>query len=196
MGRGIVIFVILIAVIFAAGCRGGIRAQAYVEDTHHHEPEPAPVESDFYPWFLGFEMVDSLGIDSGNYVDYIPELDPYIDEGIFEVYWSVDAVRDYIVEYRINDIPDVQGSRLIDAELCGLGLSCNADGYQYCQYNPDFTLMCDVAYPAYEDINSTFDPLDVADMVYDIPETLYFVMQICDTQSDYCESEAIPVLLY
>ncbi len=193
MGRTIIITILLIAVIFAAGCRGGVHTDVYIEDDHHSH---AYYESDFYPQFYGFDMVDSFGIDTANFTNYVPEIDPYVDDGFFEVYWDVDATRDYIVEYRINDIPGVSGSRLIDAELCGIGLTCNATGFQYCQYTPEFTLMCDVAYPAYEDLNSTLDPLDINDMITDLPETLYFVMQICDTESNYCEVEALPVLLY
>lgn len=198
MGRTIVVFVLIIAVIFAAGCRGGAYGEVYVEDDHyHHEPDHHDDNDDLYlPWLLGFNVVDSLGNSTEDYVNYVAELDPYIDEGFFEVYWDVDAVNNYIVEYRINDIPDVVGSRLIDAEVCGWGLPCDASGYQFCQYNPDFTLSCDVITPAYADIDSMRYPLDISDMVYDIPETLYLILQICDTRSDYCEFEALPALFF
>lgn len=194
MSRVITLFVIIIAIIFAAGCRGGIHSDVYVEDDHHHDHEPEP--EDFYPWLLAYGVVDSYGYSTFDNPDFIPELDPYIDDGYFEVEWEVDAVRDYIVEYRINDVPDVNGSRLIDAELCGVGLSCDEVGYQFCQYTPDFTLACDVSYQAYEGVNSSLDPLDISDMVFDLPETLYLVVQICDTESSYCEFDAMPVLLY
>lgn len=198
MGRAIAIFVLIIAIIFAAGCRGGAYGGVYVEDTHdHYEPEPHDDDDDLYlPWLLAFNVVDSFGYSTEDSQSYIPELDPYIDDGFFEVEWDVDAVHDYIVEYRINDIPDVAGSRLIDAELCGWGLACDATGYQFCQYNPDFTISCDVITPAYPDLDSMRYPLDISDMVYDIPETLYLVLQICDTRSSYCEFEVTPALFY
>lgn len=197
MGRSIVIFVLVIAVIFAAGCRGGVHGEVYVEDHHHYEPDHHDDNDDLYvPWLLGFNVVDSFGTSTEDFVNYTPELDPYIDDGFFEVYWEVDAVHNYIVEYRVNDIPDVAGSRLIDAEICGWGLACDTSGYQFCQYNPDFTLSCDVITPAYPDIDSMRYPLDISDMVYDLPETLYLVLQICDTRSNYCEFEALPGLFY
>lgn len=197
MGRPIIIFVLIIAVIFMAGCKGGVNGEVYIEDTHYHQ-EPANTHSgtSYLPWLNSFNVVDSYGNSTENSGSYVPEFDPYIDDGFFEVYWDVDAVRDYIVEYRINDIPDVLGSRLIDAELCGWGLACDETGYQFCQYNPDFTVSCDVVTPAYTDVNSIAYPLDFSDMVYDLPETLYLVIQICDTQSNYCEFEATPALFY
>ena len=193
MNKGILIFILLLAVIFAAGCKGGVHGDVYVEDDHHHDSgSPA----DTWPYLLDFHIIDSYGISTEDDYYHTPELDPYEAEGIFDVYWDADVVNDYIVEYRINDIPAIDGSRLIDAELCGIGLPCDLQGWQICQYNADFSMSCDVSTQAYEDINSTYDPLYFDDLVSALPETLYFVMQVCDTLSSYCEYDTKPLLLY
>jgi hypothetical protein len=80
----------------------------------------------------------------------------------------------------------VAGSRLIDAEMCGQCLSIDDGGYQFCRNAPDFTLACDVYFQAYEGVNSSLEPVDMSDLVFDLPEILYLVMQICDTESNYC----------
>lgn len=197
MGRAIALFIPIVAIIFMAACKGGVYGGAYVEDSHyHHEPEQHVSAENYYPWLEGFYVVDSFGFSVDSSSSSVPELDPYVDDGVFEVEWEVDAVRDYIVEYRINDIPDVVGSRLIDAELCGWGLACDTTGYQFCQYNPDFTLSCDVVTPAYVNVDSYLHPLDISDMIFSLPESLYLIMQICDTGSNYCEFDVMPTLFY
>jgi len=193
MKKGKTLIAALAIAIFTTGCGGG-HGDVHVDSGHsgpHHGHE-----ADYWPYLLDFHIIDSFGISTEDDPTSASELDPYEDEGLFDIYWDVDAVNDYIVEYRINDAPVIEGSRLIDAELCGIDLPCDEQGWQLCQYKPEFSMSCDVATQAYVDVNSTYNPLQFADMVGPLPQLLYFVVQICDTQSLYCEYGTKPILLF
>lgn len=187
MHKNTVFFVVLVALVFVTGCRGG-HDDGYGQGTVYEE--------DYWPYLMDFQMVDSFGLSTENDLLLTPELDPFVDDGVFDVSWEVDAVRDYIVEYRLNTVPSVEGSLLIDAELCGQGLPCDQFGWQLCQYNADYSMSCDVANPAYADLNSTFDPLFFGDWVGSTPQALYFILEVCDTESLYCEYLDRRILVY
>src|SRR5690606_33410459 len=61
------------------------------------------------PRLLGFYLVDSFGI-SNEYSSAQLELDPEVDDGVFELYWDVDSFHDYTVTISINDYPDLYGA--------------------------------------------------------------------------------------
>lgn len=87
---------------------------------------------------------------------------------------------DYTIELRINDRPDFTGSRLISSDYCGPGLECDREGIQFCDYFADFSLSC--APPSAAAPRVYFD-----DMVVALPETLFLLLDLCDTRSEHCE---------
>ena len=166
-------------VIVMTGCRSG---------SHGHYYNDIP-STNYVPYLEEFNMVDSYGEDTYDYLYPAPAISPYVDNGLFEVYWFVDSVEDYIVEYRINTSPSVEDSRLINSDICGAGLACDQDGLQFCQYFDDFTITCD------SNDNNDFYLIDISDMIFTVPQTLYLILQVCDIDSYVCEYDYLPVLM-
>lgn len=164
--------------ILATGCGGGT--------THVYE-EPAPRE--YVPYLEEFHIVDSYGDDTYDYTNPSPALNPDIDNGFFEIYWFVDSREDYIVNYRINNSPYIDDSLLINSDFCGEGLACDQDGLQFCQYIPDFYIACE------SNDSDVLYEVDIVDLIDTVPQTLYLFLEVCDTNSLYCEYDYYPVLM-
>ena len=159
------IFIVLIfAMLILSGCRSG---------GYHEVRATPPPQRDSKPYLEEFHIIDSFGNDTYDFAVPSPVIDPYVDDGLFEVYWFVDSLEDYIVEYRINNAPFVEDSRIINSDICGIGLTCDQDGLQYCQYYPDFSITCET-----NDSNQTY-VVDVSDMIETVPQTLYLILQVC-----------------
>jgi hypothetical protein len=163
-------FWLLATAVLLSGCGGGSGGG------NHHHPEPVH----YPPGLDAFHLVDSYGISSEDFPDSELALNPYLDSGQFEFYWYADNVDDYTIELRINDHPDLVGSRLISSDYCGPGLDCDRDGIQFCEYFSDFSISC--APPSATSPRVYFD-----DMVLALPEKLFLILDLCDTRSDYCE---------
>lgn len=166
------------------GCGGGSAAVhvdhvVHVDDVVHVDPP-----YNYTPELHSFNMVDSYGTDTTQSNDVLV-LDPYISFGEFEVYWSANSLEDYRVNILINDYPDLINSVLITTELCGLGLWCDQEGGFLCEYNVNSTISCD----------SRADPIDISFFLDEFPKTLYMFVEICDTDSDYCETDHYPVIM-
>ncbi len=174
-------------VLFLTGCG----------ETHIHNEDTSAymyIEPDYTAQLDEFHIIDSFNISTEDTATAI--LDPYIDDGVFDIYWSVNSTRDYIVEYYVNDIPSINGSVFIDAEICGAGLPCNnRGGDSFCQYYADFSLSCSVATPIYHDVSSAFTPVLIDHLITSIPQTLYFILQICDEETPTCEYDYKPVTM-
>ncbi len=173
------ISVLIGAAALVSGCGGG--------DGHAHVYDPPP--QNYTPYLEEFHIIDSYGDDTYDYANPSPAINPYVDDGLFEIYWFVDSAEDYIVNYRINDAPTIDDSRLINSDICGEGLSCDQDGLQFCQYFSDFYISC-------ESFDSDdFYEVDIVDMIYTVPQTLYLILEVCDTDSLFCEYDYYPVLM-
>ncbi|SMF45551.1 hypothetical protein SAMN02745866_02961 [Alteromonadaceae bacterium Bs31] len=172
----------LMGVLAACGAEHG-----YYND-HEHYSQPgetvlfAPEISK--PRLQDFHMVDSYGIDSASHSQALV-VDPYLDEGLFEIYWFADSWDDYWVEFYISDNPSMDGAEYVGSQMCGVGLDCSEDGLQFCQYSADLYLSCDTGEEHLA---------DVSPLIYAIPQTLYFILQVCDYSFDYCEYSFRPVL--
>lgn len=149
--------------------------------SHHHYP----------PDLEAFHVVDSYGISSEDPGYTLLTIDPYIADGQFELYWYTDGLHDYTVEFRINDRPVLPGSRLISSDYCGARLDCDLDGIQYCRYYTDFSMSCDPSGTANPNKYVTY----FDDMIRAIPQRMYLIMDLCDTQSSHCEYQVREVLL-
>lgn len=170
------LFAIVLWSALLAGCGGGTGVQV-----NNHQPEPNG--RDYIPVLRAFHLIDSYGVSTEE--DYFAELvlDPYYDAGLFEIDWRVDSLEDYLVEFRINDRPELAGSRRIYSETCGAGLNCDLGAIRLCQYYSDLTMACG--------LDETVT--DISHMIYTLPQEVYAVLQVCDLDSDYCEYEYHPV---
>jgi len=135
------------------------------------------------PSLEAFHVVDSLGQSSEDLGNPQLILNPYIDNGQFEVYWDAFSSDDYSVEIRINDVPFIEGSRFVSSDYCGIDLDCDQSGIQFCEYYADFSMSCDP--PGTTNPNQGFTRFD--DMILTVPQPMYLILDICDINSSYCE---------
>lgn len=142
----------------------------------------------YAPTLYNFHVIDSYGINS----EYNPfaslSLSPFLDWGIFEIYWDVSSVEPYTIEFMINDQPTIAGSRLISREHCASDYACHNYQFQFCEYDTDFTIECETP-------NGDTQSGNVADLVYQLPQDLYLILQVCDDDQDYCEYQSRRVTL-
>ena len=172
-----VYFTVFAVAVLLTGCRAG-------HSTDHHDHHNPPV-------LEAFHMVDSYGVASDQDPFTQLTLNPYLDSGLFELFWYVDNEDDYTVEISINDQPQLFGRRVLAEEYCGPGLECDLDGLEFCEYNADFSISCD---PPSEPLpGQTVTYFD--DMIVTIPQTMYFILDICDTRSDVCEYQILDVVM-
>ncbi len=150
-----------------------------------HEHYRDPVYVDYYPTLYSFDMIDTYGTHSA-YEDIHLALSPYVNGGLFEVEWDVNYSDDYYIDLRINDINSIHGSRVITSEYCDPIFPCDRDQYQFCEYTPDFYVGCENSVGNYQEDY-------IGDMIHSIPQDLYFVLQVCDSQRFHCEYETLPV---
>lgn len=178
---------IICSFLFITGC-GGTHV---VSAAHTNQPVYYPPELE------EFHILDSMLVSTADSDFTETIIDPYIDDGIFDIYWYVNSDADYIVEYFINDIPSMNGSRFIDAEFCGVGLPCdNYEGAGFCQYYTDFSISCSVETPAYTDVNSILEPVYFNDLIVTVPQTMYFILQVCDADTLECEYDYRPMTIF
>ncbi len=151
---------------------------------HYYTSEYSERLSQHAPVLNAFHVVDSYG-NTSEYLSGGPLfISPFEDSGFFELYWDVGAGTNYRVDLRINDVPSLEYSTLVSSAVCGGQRQCGQDSYQFCQYSADLSLECDLP----ESV-ATSGRVDIAPLFYDIPEVLYLILEVCDTQSFYCEHQ-------
>lgn len=156
-----------------------VTSPGYTEVVVTTETVPSP------PELLMFDLVDSYGFSGQFDPDVALAINPYEDDGWFEIYWEANAWDDYWVEFYVNDRPDWEDAVYFGSQMCGAGFPCDAEGMQFCQYDLDFGLSCDTG----ENLIADISPL-----IYAIPQTLYVFLQVCDLDFNYCEYDYYPVL--
>lgn len=170
--KKIALSLVLTASLSIIGCGGGSSSAA-----------PAP-SYNYTPALHSYHILDSY--DTDTYYSNAPlALNPYLYDGLFEVYWTANSLEDYRVRLSINDRPTLTNSVLIHTERCGAGLWCDQQGSLFCEYGADLTLSCDTG-PGEVDINYLFQT---------IPQDLYLFLEICDINSPYCEYDYYPVTM-
>jgi hypothetical protein len=144
----------------------------------------APVQVvNYTPELRYFDMVDSYGVDTAKPGNTPLTLDPYLYNGLFDVSWSVNSLEDYRVNIRINDGTGVSNSVLVYSEICGLNRACDQSGAVICEYTSDQYLSC----------NNSNRPTDIRLLFRSIPQDLYFMLEVCDLDSSYCDYLYYPV---
>jgi len=168
MNKLIVLSVVISSLLLAA-CGGG-REPAY--------------EDDYVPELRSFDMIDSYDVDTA--ISSAPlALSPYEYDGLFEVFWRVNSLENYRVSLKINDRDSLINSINIGSTVCGAGLACDQSGNWVCEYTDDLFMNCDTSVRDV-DIEPLFDV---------IPQTLYLLLEVCDTNSNYCEFDSYPVTM-
>lgn len=146
---------------------------------------------DEQPHLQDFQIVDSYGAQSSPI--YTPILDPFIDDGLFDVYWGAQSFYDYWVTVSINDRPGMADSLILSEELCGYDYSCDYDGTQLCVFDSDYYMGCGA--DLYEAELNMVDILELIPVV-DAPTPLYINIEVCDESGWLCEVRSQAVTAY
>lgn len=125
-----------------------------------------------------FDVVDSYGVDSAK-SNLTLAVNPYVDNGLFDIFWEVDSLEDYRVNILVNDARSASNSFLIHSEICGAGLACDQGGGVICHYTSDFTLSC----------NNSSRVADIGELFRQVPQPLYLVLEVCDTRGFSCDHD-------
>lgn len=141
---------------------------------------------EFTPELRSFDLIDSYNQDTARppYGDLALNPDPDHYNGMFEIFWHVNSLEDYTVTLRVSDRPSIASSLSVHSEVCGEGRWCDQGGNLLCEYTSDFYLSCD---------NSN-NPLDIASFFPAVPQQLYLFLEVCDSNSSYCEYDYYPVI--
>lgn len=162
---------IVLASLSLTACGGGSETTVHVVD--------------YTPELRRFDVVDSYGIDTAEPGTTPLAINPYLYNGLFDVYWKVNSLEDYQVNIRINDMPSPNNSFLIYSEICGQGRACDQAGGLICEYTAELELSC----------NNSTHPTDIGDLFNEVPQRLYLILQVCDMNSSYCDFESYPVFM-
>lgn len=135
-----------------------------------------------------FDVVDTYGNNSE--FDSIADLaiSPYINGGIFDLFWDIRTDYDYIVDFRINTTPTLAGSQLVFSDYCDSLSSCYNNQYLFCEYQSDFDMIC-------ENFRGDTQAAYIGDYINRIPQTLYLILDTCNGEGFNCNYQAIPVLM-
>ena len=127
-----------------------------------------------------FDMVDSYGYDSYFFPYAFLSISPFINGGLFDIYWSLDAYQDYYLELTISSDPSFTESQLIYTDQCDIYGGCHQEQALQCEFTPDLELNCGNHLGEYQDnyIGDWFDTF---------PQQLYLKLEICDDDFYYCE---------
>jgi hypothetical protein len=134
------------------------------------------------PTLVHYDIVDSYGVDTATSSTSLA-INPYLDNGMFDIFWKVNSLEDYRVNIRINDRSTPDNSFLIYSDICGANQACDQLGNVICEYTSDFTLSC----------NSSSRVVDIGELFKQVPQRLYMVLEICDIDSSYCAYDYYPV---
>lgn len=122
-----------------------------------------------------FEVVDSLGRHTGTYSN-AAILDPLIMHGHFALHWHILSDEDYTATVYINDTHTL--SNAIELTHQHYNYS-NYEDEIYCQYSEQDTLSCATSH-------APSISYAISELISDYPESLIFILEVCDDYSGYC----------
>ncbi len=157
----------------------GLTLLAGCDEAYDDEPSPPPPPQAL----TDFILVDSYGVDSGYSPDAPLAIDPFVNAGVFEVFWQARFSRYYSLYLSVSDTPYIADAIPVYETGCGPGQHCNLDGYALCQYNQDFTLFCE---------NGPI--IDMVEVLYEVPQNVYFFAELCGAYD--CDYRRLTVGMY
>lgn len=152
----------------------------YEEETYYYEEEHTS------PHLEQFDVIDTYGTNS--HFSPVSELaiSPYVNGGEFSLLWDIRSDYDYQVDVLVNRIPSLVGSQLVSSHSCGPGLNCDIHQYLDCEYTDYFLMQC-------EDSEGNLQSAYIDHLIDRVPQTLYMILDVCDSSDQDCSFQAIPV---
>ncbi len=140
------------------------------------------------PYLRHFAIIDSYGHNSDFDYNVPLAVSPYINFGAFDLLWDVISDYHYQVNFRINTVPSVYGSQIIAADYCGPESPCHFDQQLFCNYQWNFDVVCE---SPFNDVHLS----NIDNLITAIPQTVYFILEVCGDYENYCEFLALPVTM-
>jgi len=147
------------------------------------------------PELNDFGIIDTGGSNSSDTAESdllvdADENDPAnnTDEGEFTLYWEVDTNDDYTLDVYINDRDSRSGALTLLSDFCDPDDDCHDQPNLECEFQNDLDLIC-------EDYDGDEREVDISRLVDsdDLPEDLFFIVQVCDAFGFDCEDRSLEV---
>jgi hypothetical protein len=140
------------------------------------------------PELQRFDIIDTYGNNS----EFDPlnslAISPYVNGGEFELFWDINSHQGYYTDLRINTRATLSGSQLVFSSYCDPDFPCHRNQALYCEYQSDFDVIC-------EDSFGDIQRANIAHLISQIPERLYWIFEVCDGYGLNCDYQTIPVLM-
>ena len=175
---------ISITALALAACGGGGSTSIGVSHTVSSTTTVAYVYDE--PALLKASVYDSYGDRASIDDNYVAEIDPYYNRGIFEVNWSVDAPSDYYIEIAFGYSLFFDQASVVHAEYCGPYEFCDTQGTAICDYTSNLGMRCDVG----------LAHTDLSRQIFQLPQSGYLFISACSTDFEYCEYDTIRAKLF
>ena len=147
------------------------------------------------PELTRFDIIDTSGSDSATDPESELSIDPDEEniltvgnnEGEFTLYWNVNTDDNYSLSIRVNDDNDFRGEELY-SDFCDPDEDCHEEQNLSCDYTNNLEIIC-------EDFDDNESSINVDRIVNedDLPEDLFFILQVCDPFGFDCEDQSIRV---
>lgn len=139
------------------------------------------------PELVSIGLLDSYGNHSDFDPNYLLTISPYINHGVFDIFWEVISNKSYIVDVRINNFDGIVGSQRLFTDICDPYYSdCFQEQMLLCDYDSHFDIAC--AEP-----NGETQVANIGHLVNQIPQSLYLIVDICNEFGEFCHYMSIPV---
>ena len=133
------------------------------------------------------DIIDSYGYSSNELESFLPAVNPYIDDGLFDILWLTYSYEPYSVEFLLGRSANILQAKSVYAQSCqGPGDSssgCGELSQQSCFYTPGLELYCGGLKDAYDSEQGSY----IGDLIYQLPQKLYFFVEVCEQYGSRCE---------
>lgn len=140
-----------------------------------------------------FEIIDTSGSDSASAPQSEISVDPdenttNTEEGEFTLYWDVNTDDNYYLYIWVNDKDQISGATELYSNYCDPDDDCHDDQSLQCDFQNDLDIVC-------EDFDDNESTINIEDIINanDLPEDLYFILEVCDPYGFDCEDQSIRV---
>ncbi len=167
-----------------AACGGGYyEEEVYYEDRYYEEEHYYADDHHDAPTLYNFHVIDTYETNTEFDTQTNLALSPYVNTGLFELFWDTDSFDDYVVEFLFNTQATPVGARTVSTQWCDPSRNCHDQQYQFCEYTANLYLACELS-------NGDYQSRYIGNALATIPQDAYLILQVCDSNYFFCEYQA------